>query len=98
MTEKINRFELQKLVAADIKAAIKKAEEHFGLDPKDVDAQRRFFRALVTLASQQLFDMGAPSQLIATQAFEAIVHEHQFRHKQAAFHGMPFGPAPTAKA
>jgi hypothetical protein len=95
---KVPRIELQKAIAAEVQAAMKKAEAKFSLDPNDVDAQRRFFRALVTLASQRLFDMGVPPPLIAQQAFEAIVHEHQYRHQQAQAHGQPFGPTTPAKA
>lgn len=96
--DKIPRIALQKFMTADVEAVLKKAEAHFGLDPNDVDAQRRFFRAVVTLAAQRLFDKGVPPPVIATQAFEAVVHENQFRQKQAAFHGMPFGPVVPAKA
>jgi hypothetical protein len=96
--EKIPRIAVQKFMTADVEAILKKAQAHFALDPNDADAQRRFFRAVVTLASQRLFDLGIPPPIIATQAFEAIVHETEFRQKQAAFHGMPFGPLIPAKA
>lgn len=98
MTEKISRFAIQQAMAADVQAAIKKAETSLGIDPNDPDAQRRFFRALVTLASQKLFDMGAPPPLIAQQAFEAVAHEAQYRHQQAVSLGQPFGPTEPAKA
>jgi hypothetical protein len=95
---KVPRIALQKAIGADVEAALKKAEAHFALDPNDVDAQRRFFRAVVTLASQRLFTMGVPAPLIAQQAFKAVVSEHQYRHKQAAHFGQPFGPTTPAKA
>lgn len=96
--DKVPRIALQKAMAADVLAAVKKAEAQFALDPNDVDSQRRFFRAFVTLASQRLFDMGVPAPLIAQQAFEAIVHEAQYRHQQAVNIGQPFGPTTPAKA
>lgn len=96
---KVPRIELQKAMAADIEAAVAKVEKQFDLDPTDPDAQRRFFRALVTIAAQRLFDMGAPPPLIAQQAFEAVVHEAQYRHQKKTLHmGQPFGPLPTGKA
>jgi hypothetical protein len=96
--EKVPRIAIQQAMAADVEASIAKAQTSLGIDPADADAQRRFFRALVTLASQKLFDMGAPPPLIAQQAFEAIVHEAQYRHQQAQAFGLPFGPTPAAKA
>lgn len=86
-------------MAPDVEAAIAKAEKQFGIEATDPDAQRRFFRALVTIAAQRLFDMGAPPPLIAQQAFEAVAHEAQYRHSKKTLHlGQPFGPLPPGKA
>jgi hypothetical protein len=96
---KVTRFEIQKAMAADVEAAIAKVETQLGLDPTDTDAQRRIFRALVTIASQRLFDLGAPPPLIATQAFEAVRAEHKYRHEKKTIDlSQPFGPPTPAKA
>lgn len=99
---KIPRIELQKAMGTEVKvaidAAVEKTLKHFNLDPKDPDAQRRCFRAIVTLAAQKLFDMGCPAPIIAQQAFEAVAAEHKHRHQQALHQGQPFGPTPPAKA
>lgn len=95
---KISRYTLQKAIEADLKAAITKAETQFALEGSDTDAQRRFFRAIVTLAAQRLFDLGIPAPIIAQQAFEAVVHERDHRAKQALNLNQPFGLQLPAKA
>lgn len=99
---KVSRIELQKAMSAEVKAtidaAVEKTFKQFGLDASDPDAQRRCFRAIVTLAAQRLFDMGCPAPVIAQQAFEAVVAEHKYRHQNAVLQGQPFGPTTPAKA
>lgn len=93
---KVKRIELQKAMAADVEAALKKAEAL--ADPNDVDAQRRIFRALVTIASDRLFNLNLHPMLVVKQAHEAIVKAYEYRSKKALLMGQPFGPVPTGKA
>lgn len=96
--EKVPRYAIQKLLEPSLRAAFEKARTELEIDPTDVDAQRRFFRAVVTLAAQPLFAQGLPAPVIASQAFEAVVHEHQHRVKQAMNEGQLFGALTPAKA
>src|SRR6478736_2436093 len=70
--KKISRIELQKAMGDEVSNSVEKALKQFNLDPSDPDANRRAFRAVVTLAAQKLFDQGCPPQIIAQQAFEAV--------------------------
>ena len=96
--KKVPRIKIQQTMGPVVTAAIATAQADLGIDPADLDAQRRFFRAMVTLAAQPLFDSGCPAPLIAAQAFEAVVHEHQYRQKQGLVVGQPFGPTVQGKA
>ncbi len=73
---KISRYTLQVQMQADIEAAIAKVEAAHDLKD-DLDAQRRLFRSVVTIAASRLMAKGISPQLVAVQAFKAVVDEHQ---------------------
>jgi hypothetical protein len=98
MTDKISRYQLQQALAADVTAALDKAFKSFELDPNDFDANRRVFRALVTVASARLLNLGAPPLLILAQAAEAISAEVKHRTASGSLAGQPFGQLPPASA
>lgn len=96
--KKISRIELQQAMGNEVTTSVDKALKQFNLDPADPDANRRAFRAVVTLAAQKLFDLGCPPQVIAQQAFEAVVAEHKYRTEKAINAGQPFGLVKPAEA
>lgn len=96
--KKISRYEIQKALLDEVNGSIEKALKGFELDPKNPDANRRAFRAVVTVAAQRLLDLGLPPQLIVQQAFEAVASEVQHRGQQALSNGQPFGVLPPASA
>lgn len=90
------RIVLQKIMAAEIEAAVKKAEAL--IDPADVKSQERLFRAVIWLAARRLFDMGVHPQKVVEQSARAVVEAYEHRMKSALIQGQPFGPLPVGKA
>jgi len=81
-----------------VNTAIEKALAGFQLDSKNPDANRRAFRAVVTVAAQRLLNLGCPPQVVLEQAYEAIVAEVRHRGRAAVLSGHPFGLLPKASA
>lgn len=98
MKTKVTRTTIQQQLAAPIGAALQQAQEQLGLSGTDVDAQRRLFRALVTLAVGHLADKGAPPSVVLQQVLEATVTELKKRSEGAMEQGQVFGPQPPGQA
>jgi len=95
---KVTRSEIQQALLEEVNASIEKALAGFELDSKNPDANRRAFRAVVTVAAQRLLDMGCPPQVVLEQAYEAVVSEVRHRGLAALKNGQPFGLLPKASA
>lgn len=96
--KKVSRYQLQQALAADVTAALDKAFKGFELDPNDIDANRRVFRALVTVAASRLLNLGLPPLTVLGQAAEAIGSEVKHRAASGLLAGQPFGQLPPASA
>jgi len=96
--KKVTRYEIQKALGDDITAALDKCFKGFDLDPANPDANRRVFRALVTVAAARLLNLGCPPLLILSQAAEAIGSEVKHRAASGLLAGQPFGHLPPASA
>ena len=96
--KKISRYQLQQALAADVTAALDRCFKDFELDPNDIDANRRVFRALVTVATSRLLNLGLPPLTVLGQAAEAIGTEVKHRAASGLLVGQPFGQLPPASA
>jgi triphosphoribosyl-dephospho-CoA synthetase len=98
MSAKVSRTTIQNALNSAISAACAQVEKDLGLSTSDPDAQRRLFRAVVTLAARRILDVGLNPQVVMGQAFEAVMTEVKARGAQAVAQGNPFGLKPPAAA